>query len=147
MIQIRPVSDLINKFTNIKRVLIISLLFISLILSACDKGGQGTYYPNSDEMKINLENKNYNVTVEVIEQNGSSITVLSATKDNEYIEFYWLEDDKCVDEIAAGLESKYDAYNSLVSMKNDNKFGNLVFCSTQKAKEDSGIVIVEVKID
>ena len=134
-----------------KKILFFPLVLImSLILVACGKNSQGTYYPDSNEMKGNLEGKNYNVSVATMEQNDSTITVLTATKENEYIDFYWLDNDKEVDNIITSLKSKHNDYAKLVSMKNDDKFGNLVFCSTEKAMKDSGIVIagdVKVNVD
>lgn len=127
-----------------KKTLLFSLILImSLLLVACGKS-QGTYYPDSNEMKGNLEIKNYTVNVETMERNDSRITVLTATKDDEYIDFYWFNNDKGVDDTIMRLESEHNDYAKLVSMKNDDKFGNLVFCSTEKAMEDSGIIIVDV---
>ena len=132
-----------------KKILVFSLVLImGLILVACGESGQGTYFPDSSEVKSNLESKNYNVSVSAMEQNDSTITVLTATKENEYIDFYWLDNDKEVDNIITSLESKHNDYAKLVSMKNDDKFGNLVFCSTEKAMKDSGIVIAgNVKVN
>ncbi len=131
-----------------KKMLFFSLVLImSLILVACGKNSQVTYYPDSNEMKDNLESKNYNVSVYTMEQNDSTITVLTATKEDEYIDFYWFDNEKGIDNIITSLESKHNDYAKLVSMKNDNKFGNMVFCSTEKAMEDSGIVIVDVKVN
>ena len=46
-----------------KLLIFLSLIIIGVFLVACSKNGQGTYYPNSDEMQYNLENKNYKVNV------------------------------------------------------------------------------------
>lgn len=32
-------------------------------------------------------------------------------------------------------------------MKNDNQFGTFIFCSSEKAADDAGIVIVDVKVN
>lgn len=131
-----------------KKILVFSLMLaMALILVACAGSSRGTYYPDSSEMKSNLENKNYTVSVEVTEDSGSMVTVLKAVKDYEYIEFYWLSDDNDVDEIKARLKDKFNSYDRLVSLKNDDKFGNVVFCSTEKARGDAGIVIINVKVD
>lgn len=131
-----------------KKILVFSLLLaMVLILVACAGSSRGTYYPDSSEMKSNLENKNYTVSVEITEDSGSTVTVLKAVKDYEYIEFYWLSDDNDVDEIKARLKDKFNSYDRLVSLKNDDKFGNVVFCSTEKARDDAGIVIINVKVD
>ena len=134
-----------------KKTLLFSLVLIMcLMLAACGNNNQGTYYPDSNEMQSNLEGKNYTVCVSTMVQNDSTITVLTATKGNEFIDFYWFDNDKEVDDIATSLESKHDGYVKLVSIKNDDKFGNLIFCSTEKAMEDSGIVIagdVKVNVD
>ncbi|MDE7439266.1 MAG: hypothetical protein K2N23_01990, partial [Clostridia bacterium] len=65
------------------------LLVITLALCACGDDKSGTYYPTNEEMKTNLENGGYTVTVttDLGDKNGTHV---SATKDNEYIEFYWL---------------------------------------------------------
>ena len=130
-----------------RKMIFFSLMIImSMTLVSCGRENQGTYYPDSSEMKANLEEKSYSVEIETIEQNNSQFTALTATKKDEYIEFYWFDSDSEVDDVVSGLETKYNGYNKLVSMKNDSKFGNLAFCSTEKAMKDSGIVIVEVKV-
>ncbi len=122
-----------------------SILFvITLTLCACgDKSG--TYYPTNEEMKTNLENCGYTVTVitDLGDKNG---THLSALKDNEYIEFYWLDNTADCDYFYNLLEETHTNYNSLVQIENDEKFGNIVYCGTEQAIKDAGIKVVDVKV-
>ena len=130
-----------------KLLIFFSLIIIGVFLVACSKNGQGTYYPNSDEMQYNLENKNYKVNVQTIKQDEYSGTCLMAEKDGEYIEFYWLNSSEGVNSIEQELKTKYTNYAKLVSMEDDSKFGSFVFCSSEKAMDDSGIEIVDVKVN
>ena len=70
-----------------------------------------------------------------------------AEKDGEYIEFYWLNSSEGVNSIEQELETKYTNYAKLVSMEDDSKFGSFVFCSSEKAMDDAGIEIVDVKVN
>lgn len=131
-----------------KKIVMLSFIFvIGIILVACGKERQATYYPDSNEMQNNLENKNYKVNVQSIQLDEYSGTYLMAEKDDEYIEFYWLNDSKGVNLIEQKLETKHTDYVKLVSMSDDSEFGSLVFCSTEKAMDDAGIEIVDVKVD
>ncbi|MBR1739077.1 MAG: hypothetical protein IJ737_02195 [Ruminococcus sp.] len=129
-----------------KAALIFLLIIASVILVCCGKKSSETYYPDSSEMKKNLESKGYNTDVTEEDRNGSSCTVLRAEKGSEYIVFYWFSDDSCVDEVIKELKAKYENSYRLISIKNDKKFGDLAFCSTKRAMEDSGIVLTEVKV-
>lgn len=126
---------------------VLVIMEMLLLLVGCGKNGGGTYYPDSKEMQNNLENKDYQVSVEEAKTDKYSATHLIATKDDEYIEFYWLNDGNGIDILTINLEEKYDNYNSLVSMQEDSEFGPFVFCSTEAAKNDAGIVIVNVKVN
>lgn len=130
-----------------RRAVFAMLLSVILFLSAgCGQRGQGTYYPNDQEMQNNLEHKGYQVRVEALQADPYSGMYLTAEKGTEYIAFYWLDDGKYVADLEKELEEKYDDYGKLVSIKEDNTFGSLVFCSTEAAMNDAGITIVEVKI-
>lgn len=131
-----------------KRIVVLSLIFvIGIFLTACDDNGQGTYYPDSKEMQNNLEKKDYQVSVQTVQRDEYSGTYLTAENGDEYIEFYWLNDSNGVNSIEKELEEKHSDYVKLVSLENDNEFGSLVFCSTEKAMDDAGIEIVNVKVD
>ena len=119
---------------------IIGILCFALTACQADKGG--TYYPDNNEMKTNLENAGYTVTV--TEQLVG--TYLSAVKGDDYIEFYWLKQTGYVESIGYDLKGKHTDYDKFASMKNDVKFGTLVFCGTSPAVDASGIKIVEVKV-
>lgn len=121
------------------------LLIFTLTLCACGDDKSGTYYPTNEEMKANLENGGYNVavTIDLGDKNG---THLSATKENEYIEFYWLDNAADCDYFYKVLEEFYPDCHSLVQIENDAKFGNIVYCGTEDAVNVAGIKIVNVKV-
>lgn len=120
------------------------LLALTLTLCACsDKGG--TYYPDDSEMKTNLENGGYTVTV-TFNSADKSGTHLSATKGNDYIEFYWLDDAADCEYFYNLLEETHADYNSLIKIENDEKFGNIVYCGTENAVNAAGIRVVDVKV-
>lgn len=130
---------------------IISTLFICMLalltvaLTACGVDNNGTYYPKSSEMKTNLEKSGYTVTVstDLGDKNG---TYLSATNSNDYIYFYWLDNNEDCEYFYDLLEENYPDYNSLVKIENDKKFGNIVYCGTKNAIDNAGIKVVDVKI-
>ena len=121
------------------------MVMLTLTLTACGDDKNGTYYPQNEEMKTNLENGGYTVTVtnDLGDKNG---THLSATKDNEYIEFYWLDNIEDCEYFYNLLEENHTNYNSLVKIENDEKFGNIVYCGTENAISISGIKVVKVKV-
>ncbi|MDE7106369.1 MAG: hypothetical protein K2O22_04300 [Anaeroplasmataceae bacterium] len=121
------------------------LLVITFTLCACDDDKNGTYYPTNEEMKTNLENGGYSVivTTNFGDKNG---THLSGTKDNEFIEFYWLDNVEDCEYFYSLLEENHTNYNSLVKIENDEKFGNIVYCGTENAISTSGIKVVKVKV-
>lgn len=127
--------------------MVLFIVVMSILLVACGNNEGGTYYPDSKEMQNNLENKSYQVLVEEVKTDEYSGMHLIATKGDEYIEFYWLNDGNGIDILTSNLEEKYDNYNSLVSMQEDSKFGSFVFCSTETARDDAGIIIVSVKVN
>lgn len=130
-----------------KKLIISALIFVCVLgLTACGRNGEGTYYPNSSEMQENLQSKNYKVNVQIIQNDDYSGTHLTAKKSDEYIEFYWLDESNEMSSIEQQLEEKYPNYNKLVSMENDSQFGTFIFCSSEKATDDAGIVIVDVKV-
>lgn len=124
-------------------VCILSVLALSML--ACKDNKNGTYYPNDSEMKTNLEKGGYTVTV-TTELGAKSGTHLHATKDNEYIYFYWLDNGEDCEYFYNLLEENYTDYNSLVKIENDKKFGNLVYCGTANAVNAAGIKVVKVKV-
>ncbi len=126
-------------------VVAIATLVLCLVLSACGDDTNGTYYPKNTEMQSNLENNGYSVSVttDLDEKNG---TYLAAAKDNEYIEFYWLDNADACDYFYDLLKEKYHDYNSLIKIENDEKFGNIVYCGTENAINDAGIKVVDVKV-
>lgn len=127
-------------------VLIVCLLTVlTLSLAACAEN-DGTYYPDERQMKANLENSGYTVSV-TADLGDKSGTKLEAENGREYLYFYWLDN-------AADCQYYYDLskeqckenYNSLVKIENDKKYGNLVYCGTKSAVDAAGIVVVKVKV-
>lgn len=129
----------------------ISMLFLCLastvLFASCGNDSQGTYYPERDEMLGNLESKSYQVSVGTVNEDNYSGKYLTAEKENEYIEFYWLDNESDLNVIADELENRHSDYEKLVSAEDDSDYGSFIFCATETAFEDSGIVIVDVKID
>jgi hypothetical protein len=129
-----------------KKIIILLISVIGILLTACGGDGQDTYYPSCSQMQENLQNKYYQVNVQTIQNDLYSGTCLTAKKGDEYIEFYWLDSCNTITSIEQDLITKYPNYNKLISMENDSKFGTFIFCSSEKAMNDAGIVIVDVKV-
>ncbi|MCM1439151.1 MAG: hypothetical protein NC131_08095 [Roseburia sp.] len=121
------------------------LLVLTFTLCACGDDKGGTYYPTYDEIQTNLENGGYTVTVTFDLEDKGEIH-LSATKDKEYIEFYWLDNAVDCDYFYNLLEAIHTDYNSIVKIENDEKFGNIVYCGTENAVHAAGIKVVDVKV-
>lgn len=118
---------------------------LTMLLSACSNKG-GTVYPSAEEMKANLEGNGYtvNVTTDLGDKEG---TCLYATKGEEYIVFYWLENSKDCDYFYRKLKKDYPNYNAAAEIENDKTFGNLVYCGTVTAVKDAGIKTLVIKSD
>ncbi len=132
-----------KKFFTTILVCMLSVLILSM--TACNNVKGEPYYPDSNEMKTNLVNNGY--TVNIITDLGSKNgTYLSATKETEYIYYYRLENAVDCTYYYNFLEENHPDYNSLVKIENDEKFGNIVYCGTANAVNDSGIKVVKVKV-
>ena len=114
-------------------------------LTACGDNQSGTYYPKSDEMKSKLESNGYtvNVTADLGDHSG---IYLSATKGNEYINFYWLDHAEDCAYFYHILETAHGDAHSLVKIENDETFGNLVYGGTENAVTAAGIKVVKVTV-
>lgn len=121
-------------------------MLLCLLLTACGKNEQGTYYPDSTEMYHNLDADGYEVSVTNDVNGDMTKTCLTAKKGDDYIVFYWLNEGIDVDPIAAQVKNEYESYDQFVSIQDDSKFGSLVFCGTSNAVNASGIIIVDVKV-
>lgn len=130
-----------------KKVLvsIIACIIFVFVLAECNNDTEGTYYPTDGEMKNNLENGGYSVTV-TTDLDGRAGTRLSAKNGVEYIEFYWLVNSADCDYFYNLLEETYPDSNHLVQIANDEKFGNIVYCGTENAVEAAGIRVVKVNV-
>ncbi len=136
---------------------ILVLISLSVVFTLCACGGgkdkNGTYYPDFEEMKANLNESGYTVSDSSPNLPGDSSSVsytgsyLSATKGEEYIVFYWLDEADAVDYFANRVEESGVSCNKFITLKNDEKFGSLICCGTEKAIEDAGIRIVDVKVN
>ncbi|MBE5853005.1 MAG: hypothetical protein E7299_08705 [Lachnospiraceae bacterium] len=123
------------------------MVIMSFILISCGNGGQGTYFPDSSEMQNNLKDKKYEVNVQEIQNDEYSGTRLTAKKGNEYIAFFWLDESEGIETLEQELKTNYPDYTKMVSMENDSNYGTFIFASSDRAMDDAGIVIVEVKVN
>lgn len=131
------------------------LLFVlAFALSACGDRN-GTYYPNNSEMRSNLENNGYVVTIyqDLSDNDGNNHagTLLYASKHSEneqeeYLYFYRFDNANSCDYYYKAMEKECKNYNSLVNIENDEKFGNIVYCGTEDAINSSGIKVVKVVV-
>ncbi len=131
---------------EVKKLLVLILCLSALFLTACGKDGQGTYYPDVEEIENNLREEGYTVTINDNINAEYTGTELFAQKDDEFIVFYWLDEAEAVDDCANLIENSGYRYNKFVTLEDDSEFGNIVFCGTNKAVEDAGIVIVDVTV-
>ena len=140
-----------------KFIIILACLMaiLTLTLTACGDDKNGTYYPTNEEMKTNLENNGYVVTLyqDLSDSNGNRHygTLLFASKEREgepkeYLWFYRFDSATSCEYYYNSLEQNCENYNSLVKIENDEKFGNIVYCGTENAISASGIKVVEVKV-
>lgn len=130
-----------------KKVVILFLAFIlaTTVVLLCSCGDKdGTYYPNDKEMKTALEKSGYTVTV-TSTLGGNGGIYLAAMKGKDYIHFYWLNDSSDCDYFYGVLE-EYHNYDSLVLIKDDEKFGNIVYCATEQTIKDAKIKVVKVVV-
>ena len=136
-------------------ILVSILVVLTFTLSACgDKNG--TYYPTNDEMKRNLEENGYVVTLynDLSDNKGNQHdgTLLFASKSceneqEEYLYFYRFENANSCEYYYNSMEENCENYNSLVKIENDEKFGNIVYCGTENAVNAAGIKVVNVKVN
>lgn len=138
-----------------KKVLVSILLTLTVALSACGNAKNGTYYPTNEEMKDNLENNGYVVTLyqNLTDNDGNrhNGTLVVASKDSdveqkEYLYFYRFDSANSCEYFYNSLEQTCENYNSLVKIENDKKFGNIVYCGTENAVNSAGIKVVNVKV-
>lgn len=144
----------IKKFLPAVIICLLSAFVLSFTACAGDKNG--TYFPDNSEMKTNLENSGYVVTLyqDLSDNYGNrhAGTLLFASKSRdgekeEYLYFYRLENTTSCEYYYDALEMNCENYNSLVKIENDEKFGNIVYCGTANAVEAAGIKVVNVKVD
>ena len=130
------------------------LLILTLALSACGDDKNGTYYPANEEMKTNLENNGYEITIypELADYEGNSHdgTLIYASKDREdgqidFIYFYRFNSSTFCNYYYVSLQGCV-GIDSLVMIKNDEKFGNIVYGGTENAINAAGIKVVEVEV-
>ena len=130
-----------KKFFTI--VMICMIAVVATVLTACVEDG-GTTYPSTSQMCTNLEAHGYEVTV-TQNPDGKNGTYLSATKNGEFIEFYWLNNADDCDYFYNKLE-EIENYNVLVQIENDVTHGSIVYCATSTAVDDAGIKVVKTDV-
>lgn len=126
------------------------LLILTFALSACGDYKNGTYYPTLNEMRTNLDKRGYRIEFAVGERNsegsGYVVDYLIATKDDDYIYFYWIEDATHCKVYYDKLQELHPDCPNYVLIENDDKFGNIVYGGTDNAINASGIKLVKVKV-
>lgn len=125
---------------------LLGLIFVlTFALSACGNDKDETYYPSFNEMKNNLECSGYNIdTLTGID--NDIVTTLSAYKENDYIVFYWIKNASDCQHYYNRCRELHSDCEVLVSIENDEKFGNIVYCGTENAVNTAGIKVVDVKV-
>lgn len=122
-------------------------MLFAVALSACNKKDSGTYYPDKSEMTQTMQKKGYKTySTNWLVGEGEGI-FFSAEKGDEYIKVYWLDDADDCDTCYRELEESYPECDVLVQIQNDDEWGNIVYCGTSVAVEDSGIRVVKVNVD
>lgn len=123
------------------------IFILAFVLSACGEQGSGTYYPDKAEMTQNMQTKGYTTySTNWLVGEGTGI-FFSAERGDDYIKVYWLDDAADCEVCYHELEESYSACEVLVQIQNDEKWGNIVYCGTSAAVEDSGIRIVKVNVN
>lgn len=126
------------------------ITILTLTLAACGDDNNGTYYPTLNEMKSNLDKNGYTVNYVIGERNsegnGYVVDSLFATKGDDYICFYWVEDSAHCNHYYGKLQEIHPDCINYVLIENDEKFGNIVYCGTENAIRASGIKVVKVKV-
>lgn len=133
-----------------KRILLLLTVFALLALTGCTRSDSGTYYPSFEEMVKNLNDKGYTVSTIVFDKDSDTPgKYLSAFKDDDFIDFYWLDraEDVAACEASLRHRSTIPPYDRLISVSGDAKHGNLTFCATNQAMQDAGIRLDEAKVD
>ena len=130
-------------------VCIVAILTFTLMACVDDKGD--TYYPTVNEMAANLENNGYRTQFVIGERNsegqGYVVDSLDATKGDDYIYFYWIEDVAYCKVYYNKLQELHPDCSNFVLIENDEKFGNIVYCGTSAAVEAAGIRVVKVDVN
>lgn len=145
---------MVKKISIIKKVFVSILasilLILPFVLSACSNDGNGTYYPDVKEMAANLNNSGYLTQFATGERNSEGrdwvVDSLSATKGEDYIVFYRIEESAHCDIYCDKLRELHPDCPHYVTIENDEKFGNIVYCGTENAIKAAGIRVVKVKV-
>ena len=126
-------------------------LILTFALAACNQDNSGTYYPTVNEMAANLEKKGYRTQFAIGERNaegcGYVVDSLDATKDDDYIYFYWIEDATYCNVYYDKLQELHPDCPNFALIENDDIFGNIVYCGTNNAVKAAGIKVVKVDVN
>lgn len=139
------------------------IVCVSLTLVACvdHKGAAAPYHPSSNEIQANLESSGYQVTVTTELDENKHGTHISATKGDEYLEYYVLENSSDCAYFSDKLgnthhgetsawhnehSTEHNGHNSNHTDKhahgtyeNHKQNGNVVYCGTEHAVAAAGI--------
>ena len=129
---------------TVMSMLICLLAVLTIALSACGDNQSGENFPNSNDMKTNLEQQGYTVLV-TTDLGDKAGTHLSAKKDEEFIEFYWLENLADADYFYDKVKIDFPDYTAAAEIVDDKNHKNLVYCGTVTAVEDAGIKTIVTK--
>ena len=58
-----------------------------------------------------------------------------------------MDESEGIETLEQELKTNYPDYTKMVSMENDSNYGIFIFASSDRAMDDAGIVIVEVKVN
>lgn len=128
-----------------KKLVVMIGCVLGLVMSGCSSDTVGTYYPDYPQcpdyntMQQNLEEEGYEVIVTDQVEGDYTGTYLSAIKDDDYIEFYWLDDAEDVKEVSDALKTRHNGYGECDSTEEDSATGPYVFSSTPGAMKSAGI--------
>ncbi len=131
---------------SVMSILICLLAVLTMALVACGNNKSEGNFPNSNKMKKNLERNGYTVSVTTDLRDKVGIH-LSAKKDDEYIEVYWLENLADADYFYEKVKNDSPDYTAAAELVNVETFGNVVYCGTVSAVEDAGITTIVTKVD
>ena len=129
-----------------KYIVLFIVCMLCFSLTACGNSESEGYFPDAEEMQSNLETAGYDVTI----SQNSDYKHLSASKNYQYIEFYWVgkfslwqnpwaDENLVIFDIWDELENEHNNYDIFYTLENSIRYGNIVVCGTKSAVSAAGI--------